>query len=339
MAAVVIDAYSHVCPKALLDAIEAVKPSAESGGVRQNFYLHDCARRLDYMDRVGVDMQALVLVRPPMWLGMDRTDIHRLTRVANETIGKMAAEHPDRFIAVGVLPVVDEVTMADFTRMWRDLDLKGVLIFSNIEGRPIDEPPMWALYEKAAEWDLPIWIHPQHAHSYPWITQNLLDRLFGWPYDTTLAMARLVYAGVFERFPTLKIITHHLGGMVPYYAERIRGFYDEVQAYASAGIVQKQLVPLSGSVIDHFKRFYNDSNVSGWDSGLQCGLDFFGAEHILFGTDFPMGPDHGEAWPEDIMRSIREYRGISDAQRALILGENAVRLLGLDDRVRSRKPA
>lgn len=323
----VIDAYSHACPQALIEALERVHPSAEARALRTNSYQWDTDRRRRYMDRIGVDQQVLVLVRPPMWLGMARPDVHELTRIANDGLAEMAGEDPDRFIGVGVLPVVDEVTMVELDRMRTELGLAGVLVFTNVEGEPLDADEMWPLYEYAAANDFPIWIHPQHGHSYPWLNRDLVDRLFGWPFETSIAMARLVYGGVFERFPDIKFVTHHLGGMVPYYAKRIEGMNEEVARYRALGISGQSSVQLTGSVVDHFRRFYNDSMVNGNASAMSCGLDFFGADHVLYGTDFPMGPNDGEDWPLEVLETIRGL-DLSPADRDLVLGGNLLRLIG-----------
>ena len=323
----IVDAYSHVCPAPLLEAISAARPSAEAGALK-NSYLWDPDRRLSYMDRIGVDVQVLVLVRPPMWLGMELDDVHRLTRVANDTIAELAATHPDRFVGVGVIPVVDDVTLEEFRRARDELGLKGVLIFSNVEGRPLDDDSMWPLYEEAAGSDTPIWIHPQHGHSYPWLKKDLVDRLFGWPFETSIAMARLVYGGVLERYPELKFVTHHLGGMVPFYANRIAGMNHEVGRYRSQALTEASPVQLSGSVVDHFRRFYNDAMVNGSVPALNCGIDFFGAERVMYGTDFPMGPNDGEDWPIQVLDSIKALE-IPETDRQLILGGNLCRILKL----------
>lgn len=323
----VIDAYSHACPAALIAALEEVHPTAEARALRSNSYQWDTARRIAYMDRIGVDMQVLVLVRPPMWLGMERGDIHRVTRIANDSLAAMAAERPDRFLAVGVLPVVDDVMMKEFDRLQGELGLAGVLIFSNVEGLPLDDESMWPLYERAAETDFPIWIHPQHGHSYTWLNKDLLDRILGWPFETSIAMARLVYGGVFERFPNLAFVTHHLGGMIPYYAKRIEGMNAEVARYQALGISGQSPVQLTGDIADHFKRFYNDTMVNDSLPAMECGLDFFGAEHLMYGTDFPMGPHDGEDWPVDVLNTIRKL-DISESDRDLILGGNLLRLTG-----------
>src|SRR5476651_1250838 len=106
----VIDAYAHVFPMRLIDALAEVSAGAELGALRaQSSYLYDDVRRVAYMDANGFDVQVLVLARPPVWLGMERHDVHRLTRVANDSIAEFAGRHPDRFIGVGVIPVVDDV--------------------------------------------------------------------------------------------------------------------------------------------------------------------------------------------------------------------------------------
>ncbi len=308
-----------------MDAIDELHPGAEAAALRSNRYLFDGEQRLRYMDRIGVDQQVLVLVRPPMWLGMPRPVIHKLTRVANESIAEMAATWPDRFIPVGVLPVVDDEMMAEFTRLYSELGVRGVLIFSNIEGLPLDDASMWPLYEEAAKNDIPIWIHPQHGHSYEWLKQDLLDRLFGWPFETTLAMSRLVFGGVLEKYPDLKFVTHHLGGMVPYYASRADAMSQEIAKYRAASLT-KASAPLPGRPTDYFRKFYNDSMVNGSAAAMRCGLDFFGAKQVMYGTDFPMGPNNGEDWPVEVLETIRSLN-LDTAELDQVLGGNLHRIM------------
>jgi aminocarboxymuconate-semialdehyde decarboxylase len=324
---VIVDAYSHVCPERFLDAIEELHPTAEAAALRKNSYLFDAERRLGYMDRIGVDQQVLTLVRPPMWLGMPRPVIHKLTKVANDSIAEMAAGHPDRFVAVGVLPVVDDEMMTEFGRLHSELGLRGVLIFSNIEELPLDHSSMWPLYAEAASRDVPIWIHPQHGHSYPWLKQDLVDRLFGWPFETTLAMSRLVFGGVLQRYPDLKFVTHHLGGMVPYYASRADAMSQEIARYREAALT-KASEALSGRPSDYFRKFYNDSMVNGSAAAMRCGLEFFGAQQVMYGTDFPMGPSDGEQWPVEVLDAIRSL-GLGPADLDDVLAGNALRILRL----------
>lgn len=326
----VIDAYAHVFPKRLIDALAEVKPSAELGALRaQSKHNFEHERRLAYMDEHGFDIQVLVLARPPVWLGMDRGDIHRITRIANESIAEFASRRPDRFVGIGVLPVVDGVMMDEFERIHKELRLRGVLIFSNIEGKSLDDESMWPLYERASAIDFPIWIHPQHANYYPWIRKDVLDRVLAWPFDTSLAMARLVYGGVFERYPNIKFVTHHMGGMIPYFAKRIAAFAEtSAEEYAKLGLGESG-PKLTGAPLDHFKRFYNDCISNGSPEAVRIALDFFGSDHILFGTDFPFGPDNGERWPLDELHTIRTMQ-LDEEDRDKILYRNAQQLLKLD---------
>ncbi len=133
----IIDAYSHVFPMPLIDALAEVSPTAELKALRsQSPYIHDADKRIAFMDEHGFDVQVLVLARPPVWLGMERGALHRMVRVANDSIAAFAKRHPSRFIGVGVIPVVDDVMMEEYDRALDELGLAGVLIFTNIEGTP-----------------------------------------------------------------------------------------------------------------------------------------------------------------------------------------------------------
>jgi predicted TIM-barrel fold metal-dependent hydrolase len=326
---VIIDAYSHVFPMPLIDALAEVSPSAELQALRsQSSYLYDTDRRIAFMDEHGFDVQVLVLARPPVWLGMARDDLHRIVRVANDSIAAFALRHPSRFIGVGVIPVVDEVMMEEYERIHDELGLAGVLIFSNIEGKPLDDESMWPLYERAAQRGTPIWIHPQHANLYPWIGKDVLDRTLAWPFDTSLAMARLVYGGVFERYPDITFMTHHMGGMIPYFAARIDAFSrSTVAEYARLGIGERSSPSLSVPAIEHFRLFHNDTVSNGSVESLAMAINFFGTERILFGTDFPFGPPSG-SWAVDEKRAAETIE-ISAADREAILHGNAERMLRL----------
>ncbi len=325
----VIDFYSHVCPRNLMDALVEEFPSDESAALFRKPYLYDAEKRIAFMDEVGIDTQVLVMVRPPMWLGMPRDMMYRMLRRAHEGIAAMAEAHPGRFAGVAVAPRVDDTVLEELRRAWGDLGLNGVLIFSNIEGQPVDTKEMWPLYEECERQGQPVWIHPQHTeHLYPWIKESLLDRSLGWPFDTSLAMARLVYGGVMERYPALKVVTHHLGGMVPYFGARLEAFDKEIAEYSALNLTKAKAVELSRPVGEYFRRFYNDTAISYSPGTIECGVGYFGDGHVLFGTDFPMGSASGEQWTRDILRAIEDADlGAETKQR--ILGGNAKTMLGL----------
>lgn len=320
----IVDAHSHAAPRELIDAVRKVTPGAEVDDLLSRPYLFDWDARVAYMDELGVDLQVLVLARPPMWLGMKRHDVHALTRLANDAIAAAAATHPERFVAVGVLPVVDDTMLEELERMRTQLGLRGVQIFSNVDGAEIDSEPMWALFEAAAAHDFPIWIHPQHGPSHAWMERDLVNRMFYWPFETTAAMGRLVFGGVLERYPELSFVTHHMGGMVAFYGARIDSFYGMVGEFAGTGLTSAT-ADVGERPSDAFRRLYADTAVSGSDSALRLGLEFFGADRLVFGTDFPF---EGTRMPREILASVRRVE-MSDEARSKILGGNAARLLKL----------
>jgi aminocarboxymuconate-semialdehyde decarboxylase len=312
-----------------MDALAEEYPSDESAALFRKPYLYDAAKRVAFMDEVGIDTQVLVMVRPPMWLGMQRDVMYRMLRTAHDGIAAMVAAHPGRFAGVAVAPRVDDTVLGELRRAWRELGLHGVLIFSNIEGHPVDTEEMWPLYAECEQQGQPIWIHPQHTeYLYPWIKESLLDRSLGWPFDTSLAMARLVYGGVMERHPNLKVVTHHLGGMIPYFGARLEAFDAEIAEYSALNLTKNKAVELSQPVGEYFRRFYNDTAISYAPGTLRCGVGYFGDDHVLFGTDFPMGSASGEQWTRDILRAIDDAGFAVDATER-ILGGNAKAMLGL----------
>jgi aminocarboxymuconate-semialdehyde decarboxylase len=145
---------------------------------------------------------------------------------------------------------------------------------------------------------------------------------FGWPYETSVYMTRLIFSGVFEKYPNLKVITHHAGGMVPYYAGRIAGFYDanEMLLGFKSGLTK--------SPLDYYRLFYNDTAIYKNTPALMCCYAFFGAEHMLFGTDMPYDSQFGLRQVREVVSSIEEM-AISDAEKKLIFEDNARRLLRL----------
>ncbi len=324
----IIDAYSHVCPERLIEAINRDYPSAEAAALDSRPYLRDASKRVRFMDEVGIDVQVLVLVRPPMWLGMPRDVMYRMMREAHLGIAAMVAEYPNRFVGTAVAPACDDRILSELQFAWDELGLVGAEIFSNVESQPLDASEMWPLYEEAERRGLPLWIHPQHtSYLYPWIKESLLDRSLGWPFDTSLAMMRLVYGGVMERFPELKIVTHHLGGMIPYFGARLDAFDHEIAEYRAKQLTGGAAVELTAPVGDYLRRFYNDTAISYSPATLRCGLDYFGPHHVMFGTDFPMGSADGETWTRDILRAIADTEMSSDDRRLLLSG-NIQRLLG-----------
>jgi predicted TIM-barrel fold metal-dependent hydrolase len=151
---------------------------------------------------------------------------------------------------------------------------------------------------------------------------------FGWPYETSAAMAHLVFAGLFDKHPNLKIITHHLGAMAPYFEGRVGPGWDQLGSRTSDVDYTLLLKQLKKRPVDYFKMFYADTAVFGSMPATNCGLAFFGVDKILFASDSPFDPEKGSAyirWTIDIIDKL----DITPAERAAIYEGNARKLLKL----------
>ena len=206
-------------------------------------------------------------------------------------------------------------------------------MFSNVAGRPLDRPEYRPLFARMAERDLPIWLHPARPATvadYAGEPRSKYDLwwAFGWPYETSLAMGRLVFSGLFDRHPELKIITHHMGAMIPFCAGRVGGGLEQLGTRSDDPDDGAALGRLARRPIDYFRLFYGDTALFGAWHAMESGLAFFGAERILFGTDMPFDPDKGPGFIRDTIAAMEKMRA-SDAERAAIYEGNARRLLRL----------
>jgi aminocarboxymuconate-semialdehyde decarboxylase len=181
---------------------------------------------------------------------------------------------------------------------------------------------------------LPIWLHPARPApfaDYPTEAHSKYEIwwTFGWPYETSVAMTRLVFAGVFDRWPNLKIITHHMGAMIPYFEQRIQGGLAQLGSRTAEEDLSQHLRRLKKSPYDYFRMFYADTALFGSIIGMECGLAFFGADHVLFGTDMPFDPEKG---PGYIRSTIRAMEGMTASldDKAKIYEGNARKLLKLN---------
>ncbi len=247
-----------------------------------------------------------------------------LAKVVNEEIAELVEKYPDKFVAgVACLPLKDiDAALHEAERAIEKLKFKGVEIFTPCNGKPLDSPMFFPLYEMMTKYDLPIWLHPARLSNVAdyegedGSKYNIFQSI-GWPYETTAGMVRLVNGGVLEKFPSLKIITHHLGGMVPYYINRLASS----RRQSIEGITSE--IKLSRLPIEYFKMFYADTVVGNNVPALMCGYSLFGAEHMLFASDLPSSVDF-----EQKIEPI-EKMPISEAKKSLIFEGNAKRLLHL----------
>jgi predicted TIM-barrel fold metal-dependent hydrolase len=332
-----IDISAHILPRRYWDALLAVAPPG--------FYLQkrvtgipvlvDLDARFRVLEQFPGYAQVPSLALPPIEAVAPPPKSAELARIANEELAALVARYPDRFpTAVAGLPLNDiDATLRELDYAVRRLSLRGVQIFTHVNGKPLDSPDFLPIFEAVAALDIPIWLHPARGATppdYPGESKSLYEiwHVFGWPFDTTIAMTRMIFSGLLDRFPTLKVITHHCGGTVPFLESRIKGAYDQFGARTGDEDYAALLRTLRQHPREYYRMFYADTALYGSPSALECGVAFFGANHVLFGSDMPFDAEGGPRYIRDTLRAIDDMRaGPDDKQR--ILRDNAVRLLGL----------
>jgi aminocarboxymuconate-semialdehyde decarboxylase len=250
-------------------------------------------------------------------------------------MAEIVGRHPDRFPGfVASLPMNHPVAaVREIDRAIGDLGATGVQIFSNVNGAPLDAPEYRPIFERMAHHRLPIWMHPARPASFPDYQGESRSRYdiwwaFGWPYETTAAMARLVFDGLFERHPDLQIITHHMGAMVPHFEGRAGYGLDQLGTRTDDPDDVSAAHRLTGRPVDHFRKFYGDTALFGASHAMECGLAFFGADRILFGTDMPFDPERGPGFIRETIAAMERMRATA-ADKAKIYEGNARRMLRL----------
>ena len=275
----------------------------------------DLDERIRAMDQHGVQVQAISLTTPGVHVE-ERARGIELARLVNDEFAEATSHYPGRFAPFAALPLQDpDASVIELERAVTQLGHRGALLFSNINGRTLDEPAYFPLFEKLAELGVPAFLHPTNPATLGAVADFRLTAIVGFLFDTTTAALRLVFAGVLERLPNLKLVIGHLGGTIPYIVERAdRGFeaYPECRGHISQ--------PPS----HYFKRVHYDT-VNFNPDALRLALAFAGPRQIVFGTDYP----HQVG---SIGRALEAVRGLQLPASDLdaLLGGNAADLLQLD---------
>jgi aminocarboxymuconate-semialdehyde decarboxylase len=325
----VIDFHNHFYPPAYLDALRkgesAIRVTQDAAG---NPMLHypgdynvavpghrDIAFREEEIAKAGVDMQVLTFTSPGTHVE-EPARAAAFARLVNDTFATIARARPQRFTALATLPLNDvRASVLELERAMRQLRLAGAMLFSNVNGMALADKAFWPLYEKANELGAVLYIHPVNPVSVEAMTQYWLMPLVGFLWDTTLAAAHLVFAGVPERFPRIRWVLAHLGGAIPYMAERLdRGFH----AFREC----REHIRRPPS--EYLKQFYFDT-VNFDPAALRLAIGFAGADHLLAGSDYP----HQISSLAGMLHSLQAL-DIGATERNGMLGGNAARLLGIE---------
>jgi len=320
----IIDIHSHIVERSYLsDLVNDAGLRTQVSDTGQTFYrkeghtvawsresMFDIDARLRDMDAKGIDQRVLSLSTPNVyeWRGARQV---QAARTINDAVAKLCRAHPDRFCGLGSLPLDDiDASLAEIDRVMDELGMRGVVIGSNIAGQPLNHERFEPIWARLDELRLPVFEHPMFPANTSDLEQFELPLRVGFAYDTTTAAARLIYGGVFRRYPNFPYIMAHTGGTLLMLLERLDNGY--------------RLFPDCREFIDELpsvyaKKLYYDSCAFSAPA-LMMAHSIVGADHILWGSDDPfIGADtaHVASLP------------ISTADKSAILGGNAARILGL----------
>ena len=324
----IFDFHNHFYPHEYLEAIKTgpsnVKVTYDSDGNPLLHYPGDYNilvpghRDIDYragvLEETGVDKQILTLTTPGTHIEEPARAVE-LARIVNDSFARIKGEWPDRFTALATLPLnAPDACVDELDRAFNERGFKGVMLFSNANGVSLSDPCYRPLYKRADELEAVFYIHPEFPVGVEAMLDYWLMPLLGFTFDTTLTAAKLVFSGIVDRFPNIKWVLGHLGGAVPYLAERLdRGYEAFKECRENIGRPPSE----------YLREFYYDT-VNFDRNALELALKFAGADHLVAGSDYP----HQIGSLEKMVKSIAEL-DISEGERARIYGGNAQRLLDL----------
>jgi predicted TIM-barrel fold metal-dependent hydrolase len=329
-----VDVFTHVIPLKYKEALyKKMPPNAYPLRLIEAYpSLFDLDVRFRIMDKYDGLVQVITTGAPAIEDAVGPKDAVELAKIANDEMAELVYKYPDKFVAaVTCLPINDiDASLRELDRSINDLGFRGVQIHSDINGKPLDSPEFAPFFQKMADYNLPIFLHPEirtnQVPDYPSETESkyMIHLIFGWPYRTTLAMTRLAMSGVFEKHPALKIVTHHCGAMVPFFEQRIQAVY--MGHEMRMGVRNKP--HLSERPIDYFRMFYADTAICGSSPAVVCGYAFFGASRMLFATDMPYDAQLGDLYTRQTILAI-EQMDIPDPEKKKIFEDNARELMKL----------
>jgi predicted TIM-barrel fold metal-dependent hydrolase len=336
-----LDIFPHIFPRPFFDRMKRIAEANPALAASIKRWLNipvlwDLDARIRMMGKFVGYQQVLTLSLPAIEFLAGPEESPALARLANDGMAEIVAARPDLFPAfVASLPMNNvPAALEEMERAITKLGAKGVQVFTNVNGRPLDDPEFYPIFERSVnQYNLPVWLHPVRTSKfadYPVEPKSRYEIwwLFGWPYETSVCMARMVFSGMLQKLPELKVITHHLGAMAPYFDERIGLGMDQMGARTVDEDYGALLKRLGKRPLDYFKMFYGDTAVNGSAPAIRCGLDFFGPDRVLFGTDCPFDPEGGPVFIRESIRAIDSLKLAAPVRNKVYHG-NAIRMLRL----------
>jgi aminocarboxymuconate-semialdehyde decarboxylase len=330
-----IDVHNHLFPQNWIDYLggRTESPRMDRTGNGMIFYSHDvrCSRiinpghydvevRIKDMDRCGIDTQIISLTIP----GVEELPVDEgvmWAKKINDYFAEVCRKYPGRFYAYATLPYQDvNEAVKELERAYKELGVKGITIYSNLNLKPLFSPEFYPIYAKAEEYGLPFFMHPAVPLARETMEKHkLINALYGFTLDTTVAVVSLIWQGVLERYPGLKIIHAHLGGMVPYLVQRMEDCWRVSFSYKGLG------VELPKTPSEYYKRQVYPDSMSAYLPAMRCCLEFVGADHICLGTDYAHSIGN---WQQAI--DFVKRLGLPKEDTDNILGGNAARICKIE---------
>ena len=327
-----IDIFNHIFPQAFFDKyIENGLPDIGKR-VKNMPSIVNLDVRFKIMDEFGDYCQVISLPAPTIEALGDAKASPDIARLANDGMAELCLKHPKRFPTfIASLPMnnPDAITK-EALRAVDTLGASGVQIFTNVNGVALDAPEFTEFFDTMVKREIGIWMHPARGANMPDYKTEAKSKYeiwwtFGWSYETSAAMARMVFSGFFDRWPNLKLLTHHMGAMAPYFEGRVGYGWDALGSRTSDEDYTVILKQLKKRPIDYFRMFHADTALFGATAGTKCCLEFFGEDMCMFASDVPFEPAPGLYIRETIR--VIESLGLSDASKEKIYRTNAERFL------------
>jgi aminocarboxymuconate-semialdehyde decarboxylase len=330
-----LDIFTHFTPKPFLDRLGTLIPGHPVLAAFPRIKpLWDVDARLALLDEFDGLQQVLSLANPPIELIAPPDKSPEVARMANDALAEVCGRHRDRFPAfIASLPMNNvDASLAEIDRAI-PMGARGVQVFTNVAGEPLSAAKYRPIFQRMAQHDLPIWVHPMRSAQFAdyaseTTSENEIWFSFGWPYETTACMTRLIYSGLFDELPTSKIISHHMGGMIPFFAGKVDLGFRQI----FFGTPQRNPVAEEVGLKQHPRKYYEmlyaDTALNGEVAAMRCGHAFFGTARCLFATDAPFCSEQGRGLIRNTIAAVRALE-ITDAEREMIFAGNAKKLMKL----------
>jgi len=299
------DAHAHWLPREIIDNAHFFSPA-----------WGDIKRQLALMGKFHIERALLLYPTSDAYQQMG--GLQKVARIYNNSIAEVVKRYPERFIGAAILPVDEPETMVtEFDRATEELGFKAISLATSFEGVYLDDDRFHPLYERAEASNTPLFVHPQTINpiGFERVKDPLLTPVIEFVFDTTMCIGKLMTAGTLRRFPNLKFVFAHFGGVMPFIKER----FDTVYKMLRGRNIVKDLFALPS---EYLKQIYVDTSGATSPSTLMSTLEMVGAEHTLWGSDYPSNPD--------VSASIDAIEGldIPAEDKKRILGANIERVLG-----------